>query len=70
MVTDVDLPGEHDGIGLAGLMHHYHPLLPVLFITGRPDKVGGLGPNEALLAKPFSMLDLIHAVRRLLTEQR
>src|SRR5690242_12638896 len=54
LITDVDLPGKRNGIGLAQLTHRYYPSLPVLFMTGRPDKAGLLGSNEALLAKPFS----------------
>ena len=67
LVTDVDLPGKHDGIRLARLTQHYHPSLPGLYMTGRPDKVGALGSKEALLVKPFSLRDLIHTVRQLLT---
>jgi two-component system OmpR family response regulator len=69
LVTDVDLPGGRNDIGLAQLTHRYYPSLPVLFMTGRPDKVGLLGPNEALLAKPFFIRDLLDAVRQLLKEQ-
>jgi two-component system, OmpR family, response regulator len=70
LMTDVDLPGKRDGINLARLMQRRHPALPVLYMTGRPEKVGTLGPREALLAKPFTFQDMFRAVRALLADPR
>ena len=68
LMTDVDLPGKRDGLSLAQLMHRRHPSLPVLYMTARPDRIPSLGAKEALLAKPFSISNMIHAIRQLLTE--
>jgi two-component system, OmpR family, response regulator len=70
LLTDVDLPGGRDGVSLARLMHKVHPTLPVIFITGRPDKLGPLTQKETLLAKPFSFQKLMQTVRTSLNEER
>jgi DNA-binding response OmpR family regulator len=68
LLTDVDLPGGRDGVSLARLMHKLHPTLPVIFITGRPDKIGTLAQKEVLLAKPFSFQNLMQTVREALQD--
>ena len=69
LVTDIHMPGELDGTGVARLLRARRPDLPVIYATGRPDALNALqplGPNEILLCKPFATSTLLTAVRRLL----
>ncbi len=65
MVTDVDLGPGPSGADLADEMRRARPDLAIIFITGRvaslKDRV--LGPNEAVLPKPFESRTLSQMVR-------
>ena len=68
LVTDVQMPGARDGLALATDWRARVPGRPLLFVTGfsdslRPDQ---LGPQEAMICKPFPRAGLVDAVRRLL----
>ena len=68
LVTDVQMPGARDGLSLATDWRARAPGRPLLFVTGfsdmlRPDQ---LGPQEAMICKPFPRAGLVDAVRRLL----
>jgi len=58
LVTDVGLPGMN-GRQLAELFRQRHPATPVLFMTGYAEnaavKSEFLGPNMAMIAKPFAL---------------
>jgi DNA-binding NtrC family response regulator len=69
LVTDIRMD-PIDGAGLARLLLHQHPGLPVLFVSG-------FGPGDQyrdlpgpLLKKPFLAEQLIDAVTGLLTRPR
>lgn len=69
LLTDVHMPGRFDGIEVARRARVRQPDLPVVFATGRPDTLrafGTLGSREMLLAKPFSPLEALRTVERLL----
>lgn len=66
LITDIDLPGDRNGLAVGGLMRRRHPTLPIIYITGRPGAVGPLGPKEALLPKPFRLQSLLRMVQDLL----
>jgi DNA-binding response OmpR family regulator len=69
LVTDVHMPGKLDGMQVAALMRARSPDAPVVYITGRPEvlgAIGPLGPKEALLTKPFIPSELVGVVRQLL----
>jgi DNA-binding response OmpR family regulator len=68
LITDIDLPGKRDGLGVASLMHRLHPALPVIYITGSPDAIEYLGLEETLLPKPFKLQMLLSMVQELLAE--
>jgi two-component system NtrC family sensor kinase len=69
VVTDINLPGQRDGIDVAVAAWQSHPGIPVLFISGRhwrlteAEKLGG---PAAYLRKPFSLTALIQDVDRLI----
>jgi DNA-binding response OmpR family regulator len=71
LVTDIHMPGTLDGIELAHLMRTHYPDIPIIYMTGRPGVLNGLGrlgSKEALVPKPFAPSDLLATVRRLLAE--
>jgi CheY-like chemotaxis protein len=55
MFTDVDMPGEINGLGLVRLVAMRRPDLPVIVTTGAAQIApGDLAPTTAFLAKPYS----------------
>jgi CheY-like chemotaxis protein len=71
LFTDINLPGELDGIGLAAQARAVNPQLPVLFASGRWWRLEELQklPNAATLRKPYSPARACEAVELLLAEQ-
>jgi PAS domain S-box-containing protein len=70
LLTDVVMPGM-GGAELAGRIAEIRPGLSVLFMSGYADGAGGsdaLGPGASFLSKPFSMEDLLRAVRAALND--
>jgi len=66
VLTDVVMPGM-SGPELAGKIRAVRPRIKVLFMTGYSDSTAtGLGPEEALLQKPFTPDALAHRVRETL----
>jgi DNA-binding response OmpR family regulator len=69
LITDIHMPGRLSGIDLGRLLRRRHKLVPIIYMTGRPDALNALsslGPREALLPKPFSPSALLVLIRRLL----
>ncbi len=69
LVTDVRMPGSCDGVALASYWRETVPGRPVLFVSGYNEgrlNMGGLGPHEAVLHKPFRRASLLNAVQHLL----
>jgi PAS domain S-box-containing protein len=71
MVTDMVMP-EMGGRELARRLASVHPETQVLFVSGYAEMEAGKGnrpePGKPFLAKPFSPLDLVRTVRRMLDE--
>lgn len=64
VVTDVVMP-RLSGIGLATRLHAIRPALPVVFVTGYPERsqpMNGSPLNGTHVQKPFSRADLVGAV--------
>lgn len=53
VVTDIDMPGELDGLKLATELRLKRPHLPVLLISGAPIPVDKMDADIPFLAKPF-----------------
>ena len=69
LITDIHMPGSMNGIEVADLMYLHHPAVPIIYTTGRPDTlnaIGPLGPNKALIKKPYTPTDIVDVIRRLL----
>ena len=71
LFTDINLPGELDGVGLAEQVRAANPQLPILFASGRWWRLEELQklPNAATLRKPYSPARACEAVESLLAEQ-
>ena len=55
MFTDVDMPGEINGLGLARLVAMRRPDLPIIVTTGAAEILpGDMPPQAQLLTKPYS----------------
>ncbi len=63
VITDIVMPGI-DGPALAGELQRLRPGLPVLFISGYPDRAGATA--APFLSKPFSSAALLGKVRSLI----
>ncbi|HEY0204376.1 MAG TPA: response regulator [Acetobacteraceae bacterium] len=66
LVTDINMPGLLDGIGLAARFRKRHAVRPIFYVTGRPDALRqvAMQPNrEAVLLKPYGLLSLVAIVR-------
>lgn len=67
--TDVRMPGELDGVGLARWVRAHRPDLPVLLTSGYDGSgwLGGeLGREVRLLQKPYTQDQVLRHIRRLL----
>jgi CheY-like chemotaxis protein len=67
VVTDVQMPGETDGLKLVDAMTHIYPNVRTLVTSGRasPYDARQCGANK-FLAKPYSALALQTAVQKTL----
>lgn len=69
LMTDVQMPGQLNGVTLASHARELDAALPVIFVTGRPDALLGisrLGPRDAFIRKPYGPGELVATARRLL----
>jgi DNA-binding response OmpR family regulator len=71
MMTDMQLGGGMDGLTLASAARGVRGGLPVIFMTGRPDRVPSLDPMiEAMVSKPYTSSEVTAAITRLLAPAR
>ena len=66
LMTDVGLPGMN-GRELAEKARELRPLLPILFASGYAENLE-LGHNMQVIGKPFSIDQLRHTVKNILSE--
>jgi CheY-like chemotaxis protein len=67
--SDIRMPGELDGVGLARWFRAHRPNVPVLLTSGYDGKgfLGGeLGHEVRLLQKPYTQDQVLRHIRRLL----
>ena len=68
LLTDITMPGQIDGFGLAEHARELHPGLPVVFVSGRPDteqRARGVAQPSAFFPKPYDVDALIGTVGRM-----
>lgn len=57
VLTDIDMPGSMDGVGLANIVHNRWPPLKIIVISGRfTPSEGVLPPGAKFLTKPLSQV--------------
>ncbi len=66
LLTDVQLPGDMDGVQLASALRQFVPELPVVFMSGRPDRLESVvdSPRDAVIIKPYLPSEGCRAARR------
>jgi FixJ family two-component response regulator len=73
LISDIDMPGM-DGFELLGLVNNLRHGLPVILITGYPDRLKRLPPlgdcQPRFFTKPFKGEDLLAAVADALRRSR
>jgi two-component system chemotaxis response regulator CheY len=66
VLTDVNMPGEMDGIGLVSELHRQGNPVSCVVVSGDPqqatERLGKLGNSAAFLAKPYDRRSLLKAV--------
>jgi len=70
LLTDLQIPGTCDGVQLAERARTLRPGLPIVYISGRPDKIPDINRtgNEAFIAKPYMPSEVAATLRRLTAE--
>jgi CheY-like chemotaxis protein len=69
LITDVQMPGPPDGIGVAQHARARHPDMPIVFATARPDSIRAFRDRhelDAIVPKPYGPEQMLAAVRRIL----
>lgn len=65
LLTDVNMPGRLDGIGVAARARARNPALPIVVATGRQGaqhRVSALQPRCALVMKPYGLRAILSAI--------
>ena len=69
VVTDIQMPGKLDGIAVGQHVRRRHADVPVIYVTGRPESmtgIGWLGSQDAFVRKPYGSRDIMQVITRLL----
>ncbi|ASP19252.1 two-component system sensor histidine kinase NtrB [Antarctobacter heliothermus] len=73
LITDIVMPGQHQGTDLARKLRENRPDFPVVFLSGYAKETAipdnALKPNDVRLMKPVSRLDLFAAIETALAEK-
>ncbi len=67
MLTDIQLPGGTDGLGLVDAARTRHPALPVIYMSGRPDTLGRTveTARDVFIPKPYLPSEICAVAKRL-----
>jgi CheY-like chemotaxis protein len=63
--SDIVMPGEMDGLGLARAIKRKHPGLPILLATGYSDADKDARADFPILRKPYQLHELSRALSEL-----
>jgi CheY-like chemotaxis protein len=67
VVTDIQMPGSHDGNAVAEAAKARHPEIPIIYMTGNPATLRmRLGKRDDIVRKPFVPSQVLAAVERML----
>lgn len=72
VLSDIDMPGDLDGCGLAWHLSGKHPDLPIILMSGKsaPDHGDNKLANIPFLAKPFSEEELRSALNQAVAQRQ
>jgi DNA-binding response OmpR family regulator len=66
LLTDMQLSGGLDGEALVKAVRVENAILPVIYMTGRPDRVGHIDPaREMVIGKPYLPSEICAAARKM-----
>ena len=66
LMTDMQLSGSLDGGALAAAVRAENAILPIIYMTGRPDRIGAVDTTrEIVIAKPYLPSQVCAAARTL-----
>jgi DNA-binding NtrC family response regulator len=66
VVTDIQMPGTHDGLALAKTVRAFRPRIKVIVTSGILPKTGLVGVADAYFGKPYDTGRVIGQIRSLL----
>jgi DNA-binding response OmpR family regulator len=67
LMTDMQLSGSLDGRALAAAVRAENAILPIIYMTGRPDRIGDVDPvREIVIGKPYLPSEICAAARALI----
>src|SRR5579883_1987922 len=62
IVSDIVMAGAMDGLGLARVLRHSQPDLPIVLVSGYSQSAAAADIEFTMLAKPFQVADLSRAI--------
>jgi DNA-binding response OmpR family regulator len=70
LMTDMQLSGSLDGSALAAAVRAENAILPIIYMTGRPDRIGQIDPNrEMVIGKPYLPSEICAAARAMISRE-
>ena len=65
VLTDVEMPGHHNGLALARFVHDPYPGMTVVVVSGRVRPAPGEIPPDALFVpKPYAPYALLEVIQK------
>jgi nitrogen-specific signal transduction histidine kinase/CheY-like chemotaxis protein len=64
VISDIVMPGNMDGLGLARLLQSKHPDMPILLASGYSEAAGNAKGEFPILRKPYQIHELNEALAR------
>jgi two-component system, response regulator PdtaR len=65
ILTDVQMPGSLDGVGLARIVRSAFPTIKIVLTSGRFGEVNG-AEHDAFFAKPFDPIEVVEHIATLI----
>jgi DNA-binding response OmpR family regulator len=66
LMTDMQLSGGLDGQALVQAVRVENAILPIIYMTGRPDRIGTIDPSrEMVISKPYLPSEICAAARKM-----
>jgi DNA-binding response OmpR family regulator len=70
LMTDMQLSGSLDGQALVSAVRAENAILPIIYMTGRPDRIGPIdSAREMVIGKPYLPSDICAAARAMVAKE-